>query len=634
MRRLLALLACARAFKQTKDDTKPRGKRNVLFMIADDLRPQLGHLGHASDVDTPSIDRLAATGVSFRRAYCQAPACNPSRNSFLTGTYPDVSKVFYFEGVTHLTLGKRGETDVFTHMRSHGYITMGVGKLWHWEPIGEPFTRGTGAHFPRWGSYNQEWGCEDTDGGGRCSPVTGEPYVMGRVFPTKDPAESLFDYRVASDAAKKLELGQRQWVTRRRPFFLGVGFHHPHTKWRIPSELWARYAHKTIRMPDPVRRTAGAPFFAFGDNNIAPEAVTLDGTAHSVPRKPYLGDVLARTAVQELRRGYLASVAFLDVQVGRVLDRVDALSLANDTVVIFTSDHGYGIGERGHWGKGSLYEIDARVPLIVRDPHHKAMWGRSTNALVELVDLYKSVIDLAHLPFSRHMYQWLEGVSWRPLVEDVSERGPRSHALTMVPKCFGKTYGDLPPHNCGGRSFEWHAREGATHALVGFAARSHRYRYVAWMPHNYSLDSVDWARAPQEEELYDNGMLDESDLDSSDAVNLLSKSAKLQGAAWAGARDVGDAHLRWLHQAARDRFFRAFGEYAIRLHDTSPVVREFLPSHARPAAMPPRDPPFAGAEVDKPRRARKRRGPRPLAPPFERGSSRARRRHGDVPLRV
>ena len=162
--RLIALLATSYAFKQQRDDNKPRGKRNVLFMIADDLRPQLGHLGHR-DVDTPQIDRLAQTGVSFRRAYCQAPACNPSRNSFLTGMYPDVSKVFYFEGVTHLTLGKRGELDVFSHMRSHGFITMGVGKLWHWEPIGEPFTRGTGAHFPRWGTYSQEWGCEDKDAG-------------------------------------------------------------------------------------------------------------------------------------------------------------------------------------------------------------------------------------------------------------------------------------------------------------------------------------------------------------------------------------------------------------------------------------------------------------------------------------
>ena len=207
MRRLALLLAASYAFKQQRDDNKPRGKRNVLFMIADDLRPQLGHLGH-SDVDTPQIDRLARTGVSFRRAYCQAPACNPSRNSFLTGMYPDVSKVFYFEGVTHLTLGKRGELDVFSHMRSHGYITMGVGKLWHWEPIGEPFTRGTGAHFPKWGTYSQEWGCGDEDSGGRCSPrkeeVPDGDIVMGRVYPTKDPAESLFDYRVASDANKKL----------------------------------------------------------------------------------------------------------------------------------------------------------------------------------------------------------------------------------------------------------------------------------------------------------------------------------------------------------------------------------------------------------------------------------------------
>ena len=93
IRRLVVLLATSYAFKQQRDDNKPRGKRNVLFMIADDLRPQLGHLGH-SDVDTPQIDRLAKTGVSFRRAYCQAPACNPSRNSFLTGMYPDVSKVF------------------------------------------------------------------------------------------------------------------------------------------------------------------------------------------------------------------------------------------------------------------------------------------------------------------------------------------------------------------------------------------------------------------------------------------------------------------------------------------------------------------------------------------------------------
>ena len=454
--------------------------------------------------------------------------------------------------------------------------------------------------------------------GGRCSPrkeeVPDGDIVMGRVYPTSDPAESLFDYRVASDANKKLALGAKQWSMRRRPFFLGVGFHHPHTKWRIPQKTWRDYGTRRIAMPEITRKTPGAPFYAFGDNNIAPTAITIDGTHHRVPAKPYKeGKELPEHVVRELRRGYLASVAFLDVQVGRVLDQVDDLHLTNDTVIIFTSDHGYGIGERGHWGKGSLYEIDARVPLIVRDPHHRHMWGTKTNALVELVDLYKSVIDLAHLPFGRNMYQWLEGKSWRSIVE--SGQGGNSHALTIVPKCYGKKHGDAPPHNCGGRSYEWHRMEGGTkHALVGFAARSHRWRYVAWMDHNESLDAVDWARAPVAEEFYDNSKMDETDLDSSDALNLLSAAAQLQGVEWADIRDKADAHLRWLRQSARDRFFRAFGEYAHRLHDQSDAVKAFLPSHQKPAAMPPRDPP-----VDNARTPRKK-------PRFPMMGARARRR--------
>jgi len=211
------------------------------------------------------------------------------------------------------------------------------------------------------------------------------------------------------------------------------------------------------------------------------------------------------------------------------------------------------------------------------------------------------------------MYQWLEGKSWRSIVE--SGQGGNSHALTIVPKCYGKKHGDAPPHNCGGRSYEWHRMEGGTKsALVGFAARSHRYRYVAWMDHNESLDAVDWARAPVAEEFYDNSKMDERDLDSSDAINLLSAAAQLQGVEWADIRDKADAHLRWLRQSARDRFFRAFGEYAHRLHDQSDAVKAFLPSHQKPAAMPPRDPP-----VDVGRAPRKK-------PRFSMMGGRARRR--------
>ena len=177
-----------------------------------------------------------------------------------------------------------------------------------------------------------------------------------------------FDYRV-SDATKNA-LGAKQWSMRRRPFFLGVGFHHPHTKWRIPQKTWSQYQDRRIAMPEITRKTRGAPFYAFGDNNIAPTAITIDGTHYKVPAKPYKeGKELPVSVVRELRRGYLASVAFLDVQVGRVLDQVDALHLSNDTVIIFTSDMGMASANGATGAKGPC-EIDARVPLIVRDPHH------------------------------------------------------------------------------------------------------------------------------------------------------------------------------------------------------------------------------------------------------------------------
>ena len=157
--------------------------------------------------------------MTFSRAYCQAPVCNPSRSSFLTGLYPDVSKVFYFEGVTGQTMGKRGDQDFFAHMRTHGFLTFGVGKLWHWEPIGHPFSKAGGDYFPRIGTYDQEWGCEaEEPNGGPCAPANAEPYLNGKVYLTDAKAAQLFDARVATDAIKKLEIGVRPRRPR-NPYF-------------------------------------------------------------------------------------------------------------------------------------------------------------------------------------------------------------------------------------------------------------------------------------------------------------------------------------------------------------------------------------------------------------------------------
>ena len=168
----------------------------MVFLMADDFRPQMGHLGF-TDVETPNLDRLAKGGVSFTRAYCQAPACNPSRFSFLTGNYPDVHKVYFFESTAPAAMGQRGALDFFAHARSHGYMTFGVGKLWHWGPDKKSFSPAGGAYFPT--KYDQEWGCTDREPSGRCAPTdVSKPWVAGKVFATDVSNALLFDHRVAS----------------------------------------------------------------------------------------------------------------------------------------------------------------------------------------------------------------------------------------------------------------------------------------------------------------------------------------------------------------------------------------------------------------------------------------------------
>ena len=265
-------------------------RRPVLFLMADDFRPQMGHLGF-TDVETPNLDRLAKGGVSFTRAYCQAPVCNPSRFSFLTGNYPDVHKVFYFENTASGAMGQRGSLDFFAHARSHGFLTFGVGKLWHWGPDSRSFSKAGGAYFPQ--SYDQEWGCTDKEKSGRCAPKKGslEPWVMGKVFATDVANASLFDYRVASDAIAKLKIGAQAYKEHRRPFVLGVGFHHPHTKWLVPRSLYDRLERTTtVEVPDPAARYVGAPRFAFGDINIGDTAHLMAGEQIGVPRSPWDAD--------------------------------------------------------------------------------------------------------------------------------------------------------------------------------------------------------------------------------------------------------------------------------------------------------------------------------------------------------
>ncbi|KAJ1461585.1 alkaline-phosphatase-like protein [Pelagophyceae sp. CCMP2097] len=568
--------------------------RPVVMIIADDLRPQFAHLGY--DIKTPNIDRLASGGFEFERAYCNAPSCNPSRNSFLTGVMPDVSKVYAFEATVTENMGE-ATTTIFNKMRSHGYLAMGVGKIFHWAPVGDSFSfmvrpgQKVGKYFPN--DYDQEWGCQPNEPSGTCTPKlctdanTRGACAMGKVYVSDVPVEQLFDYRVASEADRLLRIAADEWRPDRhgvkRPSFVGVGFHHPHTKWVVPRALWEA-TQSDIRVQPAMfhEPPQGAPYWAAGDINVDGDIHLIDGTR--VPSRDYYAAVPARGikrmpshAQEELRRGYFACITFMDSQLGRVLDTMDQTGLANDSVVLFFSDHGYGVGEGGHWGKSALYEIDTRVPLIIRDPHASQSRGKSTKAVVELTDLWKTIVDLSGLPFENDGHDYYgrrHGKSLRKFLREpdlTNHRWGKEIAVTVMPKCYHPgSSRESVPFMCRGKSHDWASKGDVPR--VGFGVRSTNHRYVAWMAYNGTLDNVDWSRAPAAEELYDHDPEDASKrtFDSWDRVNLLASDA----AAGKPARKVANTLLAALRDVSRKRIAAQFGSYPWHRHDETVLRRQ------------------------------------------------------------
>jgi iduronate 2-sulfatase len=397
------------------------------------------------DALTPALDALAAESMVFTRAYCQAPQCNPSRSSFLTGYSPDVARVFSFEATARENMGARASMTVFDTMRSHGYLVLGTGKLFHFDPPRGTFSSENGGFFP--GSYDQEWGCNRKQKPGHCKAQECRlegPCPNGRLYLEKTDTgggSKIFDVRVAAKGVSKIEQAGAAWRANGTRSLVAIGFHHPHLKWYIPKQLWhSPELQPALRAVEPPRFNSpplGAPFFAHGDVSIAGDVLLVNGgRSHisepavfrpengSAPSLRFNFEAPSTDAQVEMRRAYVSCVAFLDKQVGKVLEALKAQGPKFDlnTVVIFTSDHGFGLGEGGHWGKSSLYEVDTRVPFIVRDPSFTQARNKQSGLLVELVDLYPSIIDLAGLPHDDIMRSSFEGRSVKVCVFATTHR--------------------------------------------------------------------------------------------------------------------------------------------------------------------------------------------------------------------
>jgi iduronate 2-sulfatase len=354
---LILITAMNHGCSPTQSDERRPGKLNVLFIVADDLGTSLSCYGDAL-VRSPNIDRLAGRGARFDRAYSQFSLCNPSRASFLSGLRPDTSGVLRNAVDPRSLPALKDAVFLPEHFRGLGYFTARVGKFTH-DKFQDSVTWDV--------SENAGQLEEDSDTKGKLPPE-----CSGYWCATNNKDEDEPDGLVARRVAQLLK------ENRNKSFFIAAGFSKPHSPWIAPKKYFEQYPLENM----PASQVAEGE-----------EGSGEDG--------------------RQARAAYYACVSFIDAQVGVILDALEKLGLIDSTVIVFTSDHGYHMGEHGGiWDKKTLYDQAVRVPLIVAAPGRRA--GVTSSQFVELVDLYPTLTELCNLPTPAGM----EGISFTPLLED------------------------------------------------------------------------------------------------------------------------------------------------------------------------------------------------------------------------
>ncbi|HZL86907.1 MAG TPA: sulfatase [Pirellulaceae bacterium] len=403
----IVILSCATA---SAADPPAGQKWNVLFLMADDLNCDLHCYGHER-VQTPHLDALAARGVRFERAYCQFPLCSPSRTSLLTGRRPNATQIHTnpragrfstdYTGTPHFREFIADTVTLPQLFRSAGYYVARVGKLYHYGVPGQIGTSGLD-DLPSWEYFVNPAGRDKAEEN-RIFTLTPGSYGGTLSWLAADGADEEQTDGLAATAAISLLEQQKD-----KPFFLAVGFYRPHTPYVAPRKYFERYPTEGIKLPE----------LSGDDQSRMPAAAYTSAK----PEQEKMTDQQRREAIQ----AYHASITFMDSQVGRVLAALERLKLADKTIVVFTSDHGYHLHHHGLWQKMSLFENSARVPLLVA-VSGTAQAGKTTASLAELVDLYPTLADLCGLKAP----EYLGGVSLRPVLDDPAKT-VKDAALTQL----------------------------------------------------------------------------------------------------------------------------------------------------------------------------------------------------------
>lgn len=400
---------------------------NVLFIMSDDLANLMGAYGDPL-AKTPNLDQLAGRGLRFDRAYCAFPLCGPSRNSMLTGLYPNSNGILQNGQIFRQTIPKH--CSLPQAFRINGYVTARVGKLYHYNV---PNSVGTDGH-----DDPASWELEANPAG--VDRLQEHPKIKslipnqfgGTLSWFASPADETkhTDSLLVDDAAWMLE---RFASKKDRPFFLSVGLFRPHTPYVAPEKYFKLFDRASMPVVSGIEE----------DRRDIPQPALASGKKEQ--------DSMSDDLRREVLQAYYASISFMDAQVGRLIQTLDRLKLADNTIIVFTSDHGYHTGQHGLWQKMSLFEESARVPLLIIAPGVTKP-GSASKTPVSHVDIYPTLAELAGIskPSS------LQGQSLVPILKDPNSTG-RGWAITQVTRGNEKNG-----------------------VFLGYTLRTSRYRYTEW----------------------------------------------------------------------------------------------------------------------------------------------------------
>jgi arylsulfatase A-like enzyme len=467
-------------------------KPNVLFIICDDLNDYQGVSGGHPQAKTPNIDRLAASGVQFINAQSNVPVCSPSRNSLITGVYPHISKDYGWTDLKKQPVLKNNKT-IMRYFKENGYTTLGTGKITHGNVKND---------WDEWGmSLKNNYGPFYFDGKDKKAlPTVPKPFAdigqvdgsFGRLSSVISPGKKgekgwvygwdnkpmryindndrdlMQDELHAKWAVKKLkELEKRE---KQKPFFMGIGFVRPHTPMHAPDKYFDLFPIEDLKLDTWKKNDKKDTHWAANFD------ANLKGTKYyRLLLESYNGD--REIALKHFLQAYLACVAFVDEQVGKVLEGLENSKFKNNTIVVFTSDHGWQMGEKDYIFKNSPWEESTRIPMIIKMPNGKA--GKKIKHPVSLIDLFPTLKELCNLTGNHKINEKgaeIGGFSLKPFLDCKPRKwkGPNG-ALSVV-----GNYGVKIPTE-----------------KQNFSYRTQNWRYIRYSNgqeelYNHKNDSYEW----------------------------------------------------------------------------------------------------------------------------------------------